>query len=1183
LKIILVAIIALVLVLVVLLAIAYGLLRTEPNRLAAVIEVVGSTVLQRDLVIGELLDADIGWDTYLLAKNVSLSNPSWTEEPEFARVGELRVRINLPSIWSDGPIIFQQLDISDASLNIYAGADQQAASWDFWPDDELLGDASVVEKQAEEDTNNLEAVFPVLFQDGNIHRSTIALFGPKRETAIVLTELSLKETTPDQPLLLDIAGSINDMPLTAVGSVGPSSSLLTLQNLEMNLAISWGELRVESYGSIADLANLSGPDLFLKIAAPRSRPLLDAIGLPGDTDGPLEFEGTVTDAKPGIQIDAQGTLDQFAIVLKGKSGKPRQLDDLDVNFQLSGSSIEDVASIFERKGFPVRPYAISGQLIRAGTRLELHSGAISVGEGHLALDGSLPNFPEIDDWEFSLEGGKFDLALIGLLLGIPEIRSIGYSVVGKLSSTDGGVELMELALIDAEGQLTVSGTIGEAPEYLGTNLTANITGNGLDKAGLWLGLHDLPAIPYRVVAEVRLDEEGLQLVNSSFASGGISAVASGKIEQLSPDAGLDLAVKASSDSLRDSLATLGYPVEGLSDYPIELTTTLSGSANNLRLDEFTFVSGESQARLTGELGDIVNAKSVELTSWVETPDLLGLLPAITGRPKVVLPVSTQGQLVLTEEEMSVKNYQGSIGGAQVTVNYSLNLADPYQQSDLQMLAEGPSLAQVLGPWFDQTVPDAPFTISADVDLKEGALTVDKLVASLGDSTLAANFQVGDFRKLTDAEGSIDFSGPDSEIFAEIFGLGKDLAETPFHLNVNLSKSPDWLKLDPVKLDWGRSDYTGEIKVRLTEVPEVDVRLHSDYVSISYLLPDTAELAAEEARQAAAAKDPAQRQGVAEPTSKKQLSERVIPNDPLDFSWLHSMQVSVDYTADVMHIRDDSTTSAQVSFSLKDGTLSSRDIHWDGTLSSGSAEFLVQATDAGVETDIYLDIQRLPLLLLLGGEPNYDPDAIYRARVRTRGNSLKEMAKNADGAIVFKGGGGRLDNAGLGLILGDFFEEFFDRLNPFSESDPDTKIRCHAGAATIVDGEMLVSPGLVVRTNKLDIASGGSLNLDSEKLDLAFNTKSRKGLGISASKAITPYFKIGGTLAQPSLVLDVVGAAVSGGAAVATAGISIVAEGLWDRWIATASNPCERLITQVSKERKSAFRELMHGMEPAKKR
>ncbi|MEH6591384.1 MAG: hypothetical protein V7746_14080 [Halioglobus sp.] len=1167
----------LVLVLLVLFVTVFSLVRNNTERLAGLIEVVGSTVLQRELEIGELLDADLGWDTYLLATDVSLSNPAGSQEPDFARVGRLQLRLNLPSIWRDGPIIFKQLGITDASVNIYLAADQQAASWDFWPDTEAVDVVALAQDALEEaDDNDLETVFPVLFLDGKILRSRLKLIGSEQEVVAELAAVSLKETAPDQPVVLDIDGSVNNIPLTVDGSFSPSSSLITLKNMEIGFAIGWGKLQVDARGSIADLANLAGPDLQLKIKAASARPLLDILGVPGTKDGPMEFDGKVTDAGPGVEIDFNGYLGQLNLTLAGKLGKPRAFDDVDLRFKLSGSSMAEAASLFELPGFPDQPYAVSAQFLRFGTALTIRGGEFRAGEGHLAWDSYFPDFPQIDNWEASLKGEEFNLALIGLLLKIPDVPAITYSVAGKLSATDEGIEFVNLSLYSAEGNLTAKGIIGEAPEFFGTRISVDLAGEQLSQYAPWFGLSELPAIPYQISANVALDMQGWKLEGSSFSSGGVVVAASGKIKRLSADSELDLAVSLSSSNLRSSLEKLGYQVAGLMDYALETTATVSGTVDKLYLDQFTAISGDSRLHLSGELGDIVSAKSIELMGELESPDILKLLPAIASKSKGSLPMTVQGAVVLTEDIIAVKNVQGRLSGASVNLNSSINLLDIYKNSYLQVQADGPSLADILGHWLERPIPNVPFQISVDVNLTEGQLLVDKLVASLGDARLDANFEVDNAKELTNAKGVIDFSGPDSSNLAKLLGLDIDVLAAPYHLKVNLSKSPDSLKLDPVKLDWGKSDYAGVIEVRLADIPEVNVTLHSDYISLVTVLPDVEALAEEEAKRAEVDKDP--RKPAAARLTAEQLAERVIPNDKLDLSWLHQFNASIEYSADVLHFREDATTAVNVSFSIIDGTLTSREIAWEGKFSEGKADLMLQATDTGANADIYLDIKRLPLLLLLGGVPKHNPDAIYRARLRTHGDSLKSMAKNAKGAIAFSGGGGRLDNNSLDLIMGDFFEEIFNRLNPFSDTDPYTSIRCHAGAATIANGTMKLNPGLVIRTGKMDIASGGSLNLNNEKLNLDFNTKSRKGIGISASKAITPYFKIAGTLAYPSLALNVEGAAVSGGVAVATGGLSILAEGMWDRWVATARNPCESVINRVIKDKKGDYQELLLGLE-----
>ncbi|MDH3895286.1 MAG: hypothetical protein OES78_12075 [Chromatiales bacterium] len=70
-----------------------------------------------------------------------------------------------------------------------------------------------------------------------------------------------------------------------------------------------------------------------------------------------------------------------------------------------------------------------------------------------------------------------------------------------------------------------------------------------------------------------------------------------------------------------------------------------------------------------------------------------------------------------------------------------------------------------------------------------------------------------------------------------------------------------------------------------------------------------------------------------------------------------------------------------------------------------------------------------------------------------------------------------------------------------------------------------------------IVGGGDIDLNTEKLNIEFNTKPRKGVGVSADMFITPFIKLGGTLASPKIGLSKKGVLLSGGAAVLTGGLS----------------------------------------------
>ncbi len=145
-----------------------------------------------------------------------------------------------------------------------------------------------------------------------------------------------------------------------------------------------------------------------------------------------------------------------------------------------------------------------------------------------------------------------------------------------------------------------------------------------------------------------------------------------------------------------------------------------------------------------------------------------------------------------------------------------------------------------------------------------------------------------------------------------------------------------------------------------------------------------------------------------------------------------------------------------------------------------------------------------------------------------------------------------------LFYGDFATEFLSTILPGSRDRKETRIVCGVLLADLRDGVVEANPGLVLQAGSVNLFATGKIDLGTEKIDLSFNSKPRKGLGISASSVVSPYFKIGGTLSSPRLSLDTTGAAVAGGAAAATGGLSIVFKGLFDRVFA-AKDPCAQAL------------------------
>ena len=198
----------------------------------------------------------------------------------------------------------------------------------------------------------------------------------------------------------------------------------------------------------------------------------------------------------------------------------------------------------------------------------------------------------------------------------------------------------------------------------------------------------------------------------------------------------------------------------------------------------------------------------------------------------------------------------------------------------------------------------------------------------------------------------------------------------------------------------------------------------------------------------------------------------------------------------------------------------------------------------------------------GQDPSTLPRGGFTAKLRGKGNTERELVSGLDGKIRIEVGPGQLAQSSFGFLLNDFMTQLTDTLNPFSEQQEFTQLDCAVVAADIESGLVQLQP-LVAHLQQVTIISEGTLDLKTEELNFSFNSKQRKGLGISASDLVNPFFKVGGTLAAPMIELDPAGTVVRGGIAVATAGLSIVAKSMSDRFL-SSKDPCGDALKKIAK-------------------
>jgi hypothetical protein len=192
-------------------------------------------------------------------------------------------------------------------------------------------------------------------------------------------------------------------------------------------------------------------------------------------------------------------------------------------------------------------------------------------------------------------------------------------------------------------------------------------------------------------------------------------------------------------------------------------------------------------------------------------------------------------------------------------------------------------------------------------------------------------------------------------------------------------------------------------------------------------------------------------------------------------------------------------------------------------------------------------------------PIYD----LQLKLAASGATVRDMAASLDGTLRLVGGSGQIKRT-PGWFARDLVAEVADKVNPFTKKEGYAKIQCSAILLRSIDGKIDGVPALVLQTDKLNIISVAYVDLGTEKIDVKFETAARKGIGVGVADFITPYTKISGTLAKPSLAFDTEEAVKRGAQTAATLGTSWIAKKVKNRFF-SSKDPCGKEVLKADEE------------------
>ena len=360
-------------------------------------------------------------------------------------------------------------------------------------------------------------------------------------------------------------------------------------------------------------------------------------------------------------------------------------------------------------------------------------------------------------------------------------------------------------------------------------------------------------------------------------------------------------------------------------------------------------------------------------------------------------------------------------------------------------------------------------------------------------------------------------------------------------------------LDDIDTSFGDSDLSGALQVDMGDKTAVSGKLTSKRLDLTPFAGGEEDAGKDEGKKKAAAKD----------AKKPKNSKYVFVEEPLQLEPLNSVDLDLKTTVNQFIFQDAELKDVLTNIKLKKGDLHVTN-HFSGVGKGRSVSELKFATSGGNTAKLELDVKmrdlRVNLLSGDGADLAIIPPMGITVKLKAAGKSPRALAASSTGRVLVTQGKGKIESGMLGMVSGGVIAQLSSALNPFGKEDKYTDLDCTIVGLEMKSGKTDIT-GMLFQTEKVKATGEGDIDLNTEALNMEFETKPRKGVGVTADMFVTPFVKLTGTLASPAVGLNKKGALLKGGAAVATGGLSLLAEGAADR-AAGEKDRCATMLREV---------------------
>ncbi len=860
--------------------------------------------------------------------------------------------------------------------------------------------------------------------------------------------------------------------------------------------------------------------------------------------GPLS---ALLDGK-GLRWELQATVGQFLGSTDGTFRNLFDLDGPDVQAAMRGPSAERVLARFGLPALAHGPVNLELDITEHSDGIELRADG-EFGDLTTNLTGNAKSLTVLDNLELTVDIRGPNLKAVGELFDAGFLPSAEFLVDGAIAIADESLRFESVILAAGEARVKIDGTLTTAATDPDARVSLVASGPALTDF-MPPGLADRApsgAFDLRAVATGPLHRPQLKELNGRVGSDALvfelddATVDIVGLMRTSPVVdGVTASIGISSKDLQSLLEpwvdvavpSLHFEVEGV----------LEGSDRALKLSNVVYRLGEIGGTLEGTTGTLPSLDGLRISNSVSGNDISELRNLLADpEADLYLPAAdfeTHTTLSKTPAGWFADSWLIRIGDSRLEMQGELGDFEDASGLDIDIEASGPDL-RLFVPDSNINAP-VPYEIIGGMKISDTTIELQQVDLRIGETTAWLDGRLPTSSQLMDAEFDVRVAGPNLQRIGQAFGV-QTLPADAFRFEGAMTRSGHSYLIDGLTAVVGKNDLGGKFGLTVSDKLRISGNLESRYLNISELLSDEA--------------------ADADVDAKREDGDRLIPDTPLPLAFMDIADVDVTLRMQELITRSLELGDVEVSVHIRDDTLrvdTTRVTLTHGGALSGTLD-LVRTEGEEVDLRISADARQYRLRPPVDSEgaPIRRPPQDLKLELAGSGKTIRELAAGVSGSVDLRAGEGSVDNELSGFIMRDFASQLFSTINPLAQDSEYTKLNCGFLSVDVVDG-VATSRAVGFQTDELAVASVGTVNLATEELDLSFRVKQREGVGVSLAGVVNPYVKVGGTLASPALEIDTRRGLLSGTVAVITGGLSILAQGVWDRFL-SQDDYCEAVL------------------------